>query len=307
MTLPARCESSSTVSGRKLVEDGKPIVHRRGRAGEQQQCAGEEGQGAGDLRHDRVRCTPRRAHGRARGGPRCAPSSFAAEQSVATRAGRGSRRRGRRAASRAGIGRHIAAARARYRLEYPEAAGHVADDAGGHRRGVGAEEGEEAHVRLAAAAATTAPRRSSSGRTCRARSVRSPMSGPGAPQRPAADLKRARRERGPQRVGRDHAREQHDPERTSTSAHPGAAWRRHAPATSSEGQARRCVASPMPIERLQKPCTVATSIAVSPADAYSRKRIGGACEMPQTQRVSERVGDERREARCADRRSVLRR
>ena len=33
------------------------------------------------------------------------------------------------------------------------------------------------------------------------------------------------------------------------------------------------VASPMPVDRLQKAETVATSIAVTPAVAYSRKRI----------------------------------
>ena len=120
-------------------------------------------------------------------------------------------------------------------------------------------------------------------------------------QRPAADLERAAREAGPQRIG-DARRTTGPRPPAATSCGAGAA-----PCAACSGDSSsdspEMVARPIPSDRLQKAVTVATSIAVSPAVTYRRKRMAAPVNDGEAQRMAEGIGDERGEqdARVGDR------
>ena len=132
----------------EAVEVGQALIHRRRRPGEQEQRPGEEGEGAGDLRHHRGDVGTRQLLGahqaRPLGGEFLATKEHRAEDQRREVVDRpvGKERAEHR------LGGHVRHGEQYDRLEHPDAAGHVTDDAGDHGGRVHAEEADEGHVRI---------------------------------------------------------------------------------------------------------------------------------------------------------------
>ena len=191
----------------ELVQEREPLVDRRHGTGEQQQRPGEEGEGAGDLRHHRcdvqarqlLRPGERRALRRQLLGGEQQRAEQQRHQVVHAAVGE------QRAEQR--VRRHVRQGEQHHRLENAHPAGHVAHDAGDHRGGVHGEEGEKADGRGRRQQPPQHRRgqRQVHDRECDLRESERRSRGA---QRPAADLERAAREGRPQRIGAHRSQQQ---------------------------------------------------------------------------------------------------
>ena len=182
------------------VEEGEALIDRRCRSGEQQQGAGEEGEGTGDLRHHRgdvhagqlLRPGETRALRRQLLGTEQEGAEHQRHEVIDRAVGE------QRTQQR--LRRHVRHGEQDHGFEDTDSARDVADDAGDHRRGINTQEGDKGHLGIGR---QKRPQHRARERQVEHRQpeLRQRDRRPRRVQRPAAHLEHPAGEAGPQRIG----------------------------------------------------------------------------------------------------------